>query len=1049
MTVACNTWDEWHEAVDVVTATVNRLANKSGFSPMQRMLGYNPRIPGSLMSGGFNDLSTTSRYEAGDAQVQRSVQLRTAAAIAYHKADCEQALRNSLHAGPRAWHHYEVGQTVYYWKKGMERGKKDHPYFWHGPAKVILTNLPTTVWVAHRGRIIKACPEHLRPIADEEKFILTDWIQDILETKNQLKEQDYKGYIVLDEKPPDALDYQPEIDKDFIGPLPPQAPRFRLTGKHHPDDVDFKPDPYDEKRRRLTPAEDMPDLVEIPPRSPSMAPTTPARTEDLEPNDRMDDLPPENDDQVPVTPDEPTDEAGQSPDGQHEPENDETDPRGQVRAHEPQGDEDRPTKRHRTELLEILYTQLENVLLARKRKETTYRNLDKKNQQKFDKAILKEIKNNMTSGAYKALSREESERIRREKPDLIMKSRYVLTEKQVEPHEVEPLRAEGLLLDNKDGDVLKAKARHVMKGYSENNAEDLESTTPQVAKDTVFFVLQILASMAWIVGHLDFTQAFHSGDAIERELYCSLPPEGVPGLHDRQLLRLLKTCYGLTDGPYQWYRHVSRVLASRGYEKSKADPCLFLLYNKDHTQIDGIIALATDDMIHGGNEKHWENMEWLKQQYKMGKYTTGSGKFTGKMIVPQDDGSILVHQQPYIEEKVQLIDIEKSRKRRRYSQCTPAEINHLRALLGSLSWVAKESRPDIAGRVALLQHSMPYPLVKDMVEANQIAEELKKNPSLGIRVQPIPLSRLRVGVITDASWGNSGDLHTEESKKDYWEETSTSWIRHHILPRRLLFHPGAAPGGPDLHSISRTRTTRTTEEIVTDQWDDKDGIREHDGSTWTGTTIFLKTEIETEINKPINERFLQLARKHSQGGYLLVYFDSNLEVSEQLEMMTIASWKSYKLKRCTVNTLSAECQSMIQGVGNLHWHRFLMTEIMGSQHQLDTWETELSKIPFIAVTDSKSLYDTVTKCRNTSAHVDDKRTAIDLTILKDDLERTRGQVRWVSGTNMVSDPLTKKMPPGFLQKVMKLGRWSLTEKGHHKLLEINALVNIKCGACEN
>ena len=84
----------------------------------------------------------------------------------------------------------------------MERGKKNHPYFWHGPAKVILTNLPTTVWVAHRGRIIKACPEHLRPTADEEKFILTDWIQDILKTRKKLKDNEYtRAIIVLDEKP--------------------------------------------------------------------------------------------------------------------------------------------------------------------------------------------------------------------------------------------------------------------------------------------------------------------------------------------------------------------------------------------------------------------------------------------------------------------------------------------------------------------------------------------------------------------------------------------------------------------------------------------------------------------------------------------------------------------------------------------------------------------------------------------------------------------------------------------------------------------------------
>jgi len=490
------------------------------------------------------------------------------------------------------------------------------------------------------------------------------------------------------------------------------------------------------------------------------------------------------------------------------------------------------------------------------------------------------------------------------------------------------------------------------------------------------------------------------------------------------------------------------VLESRGYRKSKADPCLFILYDDNQTKIEGLIALATDDMIHGGTEKHWSNMEWLKQQYRMGKYTTGSGKFTGKMVEPADDGSILIHQKHYIEEKINVIKIDKARKRQRYSQCTPVEINQLRTLLGGLSWVAKETRPDIAGKVAILQQTMPNPMIKDIVEANQVAEELKRKPDLGIRIQPIPMERLRVGVITDASWGNAGERYLEDSKKDYWEETKTSWIRHHVLPRRLLFHPGAAPGGPDLHTISRRRTTTTSMSTSSDEWDGKDGIRERQEQQWTGRTTFIKSTIEEEVNRPINERFLQLARTHSQGGYLLVYYDANLEVSEQLEMMTIAAWKSYKLKRCTVNTLSAECQSMIQGIGNLHWHRFLLTEISGGRLNLDTWEQELHRLPFIAVTDSKSLYDTVNKCRNTSAHIDDKRTAIDLTILKDDLEKTKGQVRWVCGTNMISDPLTKKMPPGFLQRVMKFGKWSLTETGHKKLLEIHALFNIKCGPCE-
>jgi len=72
-----------------------------------------------------------------------------------------------------------------------------------------------------------------------------------------------------------------------------------------------------------------------------------------------------------------------------------------------------------------------------------------------------------------------------------------------------------------------------------------------------------------------------------------------------------------------------------------------------------------------------------------------------------------------------------------------------------------------------------------------------------------------------------------------------------------------------------------------------------------------------------------------------------------------------------------------------------MAEIITKDLNIDNWETQLKDQPCIAVTDSRSLYDTINKCRNTSAHIDDKRTAIDLTILKGDLEKIGGQVRWV------------------------------------------------------
>eukprot|EP00438_Fugacium_kawagutii_P017712 Skav207315 [mRNA] locus=scaffold2296:325139:333057:+ [translate_table: standard] len=970
MATGVTTWEEWHDAVAVVNATINRLTNKSGFSPAQRMLGYNPRLPGSLLSGGYDDYGVLSKLSNGDLQIQRSMKLRKEAAIAYHRADCEQALRHAIHSAPKKLYDYQ--------------------------------------------------PEHLRPASQDEKLVLTDFIDDIVKTRDALTNDNIKKYIILEEKPP--VEEQPpgledgqkeEWEREFERVTgeqqeePTILPKYRLYGRHAPGDYVPRDEPPSKKTRTDDPGP-VTSSIQVEPSEEEYSPS------ELRP------------DELPA--DEP---IGDSP-TEDLPEPAEEEARGTTRPNEETDAMDEPpSKRIRTELVEILLSTVMNIN-QKKRKEVQMNQMSKTEKTKFNTAILKEITTNIQSGAYEVLGREESENIRRQKPEKILKSRYVFTEKPVEPHDLDKITKEGILLENQDlPGPHKAKARHVMKGFSEVGAEDLASTTPQVAKESAFFVLQLITSQAWELGHLDFTQAFHSGDKLQRELYAELPPEGAPGIHTRQLLKLNKTCYGLTDGPYAWYQHVSRVLEELGYTKSRADPCVYyLLDNQDN--LEGIIGLATDDMIHGGGKRHWRNMNWLRSNYQMGKFTTGSGTFTGKQIQVNEDGSLTIHQKNYIENNIKAIPIDPKRKKQKYNRCTPLEVGELRALIGGLSWVSKECRPDIAGRVALLQQTMPHPMVRDLLEGNSILEDLRKTADLGVTIQPIPLQHLRVGVVTDASWGNAGSNVQENSKTDHWEETADSWIRHHIQDRRLSFHPGSTADGPDLHSLSRKRITIVNHQQVIDSWDGSEAIQDL-GMTWTGRTIFMKSNDPKETNMPLSEKFLQLCKQSSQGGYILFYYDSKIETSDEPQMISIVGWKSYKLKRCTVNTLSAECQSLLEGIGNLHWHRFLLAEAAGKHLSLSNWETQLKERPFIAVTDSKSLYDTVTKCRNSSAHIADKRTAIDLTILKSDLALTQGQLRWVGGTNLISDALTKKMNPTYLRKIMKAGKWTLTEAGHKEL----------------
>ena len=206
----------------------------------------------------------------------------------------------------------------------------------------------------------------------------------------------------------------------------------------------------------------------------------------------------------------------------------------------------------------------------------------------------------------------------------------------------------------------------------------------------------------------------------------------------------------------------------------------------------------------------------------------------------------------YTQDKIQVIPLSRSRRSEKLSYCTDDEIHLLRGLLGSLSWLAKESRPDLSGRVALLQQSMPRPYVQDLLEANALAREALEDTEVGVVLRPVPLEYLRVGTITDASWGNSRSEDLEES-----------WRRRHVLPRRLMFHPGAVSDGPDLLSIAdRRRTIFQDGTFMDDAWNGDLSTR--DGPPWTGVTEFQK--VSEPRKSKTSERFLQRGRTSSQAG---------------------------------------------------------------------------------------------------------------------------------------------------------------------------------------
>ena len=131
--------------------------------------------------------------------------------------------------------------------------------------------------------------------------------------------------------------------------------------------------------------------------------------------------------------------------------------------------------------------------------------------------------------------------------------------------------------------------------------------------------------------------------------------------------------------------------------------------------------------------------------------------------------------------------------------------------------------------------------------------------------------------------------------------------RHHVQPLRLLLHPASVPGGPNVYELQEHRTTIADGQETKGAWNNRQSIRTLGDIPWCGQTIFLKKK-EGEPRNVVQEKFLQQDRLASQGGYITFFYDARMETEEKAYPICIVSFKSFKIKRCTVNTLSAECQ---------------------------------------------------------------------------------------------------------------------------------------------
>jgi hypothetical protein len=75
-----------------------------------------------------------------------------------------------------------------------------------------------------------------------------------------------------------------------------------------------------------------------------------------------------------------------------------------------------------------------------------------------------------------------------------------------------------------------------------------------------------------------------------------------------RVIRLLKSAYGLTTAPLEWYAQVDKVLQELGGIQTAADPCVWTFNSRNGEHI-GIIGAHVDDFLIAGSEgPEWKSI---------------------------------------------------------------------------------------------------------------------------------------------------------------------------------------------------------------------------------------------------------------------------------------------------------------------------------------------------------------------------------------------------------------------------------------------------------
>ena len=701
-----NNYSELQTALSMCTAAKNACSLRHGFSPEVLVFGKGLRVPGSVASDDHLPSHLAAMDENGHGiRFRTQLAMREAARKAFHEADNSMALRRAMLRRNRPNRgNYVAGEWVMIWRQS------EHQKGWIGPCNVIQQDGQNSVFSMHHGTLVRAAPEHVRPVSSVEAQLIPDH-ESLILPQMQARESNMRANLESPQR------INADNSSDNVIPSS-NASRERSDGNHQESSNSSQSQEQPDTEPETVPQAEMPT-----PENPPEAHEVPVP--DSDDDGLMCDLLLCQD----------------LDDSQHLKTTSDLAWRFEV---------DVPAD---DVCFNISHDQVEELIFLasnpkKQRTEVKLSTLSPSEKAEFEKAKQTEVDNWLKTGTVCKILRNKLS------AEQILRCRWIYVWKPIEDKDEQ----------KRIGKDKKAKARLVVLGFLDPALDKVQRDSPTLGRQSRMLILQLIASMNWELSSFDIKAAFLQGKTQEGRVLAIEPvPEMAKAmqLKPTEVCKLAKSAYGLIDAPFLWYQELDRTLRSLSFIPSPFDPTVYVLYEPETTKIAGIIGVHVDDGLCGGNAYFKTKLAELEKIFPFGSKKVQTFTFTGIDMHQNSNFSINLSQEKYIS-KIEPIHIDASRKYQHDLSVTPEEQQALRALIGSLQYAAVNTRPDLSSRLSFLQSAVNSATIQTLNEANKILHDAKRHKDTTITVQPIPINKLRFLAFSDASFSSKKqpDSHT-------------------------------------------------------------------------------------------------------------------------------------------------------------------------------------------------------------------------------------------------------------------------------------------------